>query len=122
MICEYAKEYGCVKWTCEGCDECVHPIKFECIGVQVCDLCERPVIVPLIGSHVTLTTTRNQFQLEKLDQHARYECRMFDGIIEEESICNKEMTHEVLINGLWASIMNKGAHTRNVHLVKRNWG
>lgn len=118
MICEYAKEHGCVKKTCKGCGDCVHPIKFECIGVQICDLCEKPVIVPIIGSHVTLTTTRNVFELEKLDRVARYECRMFDGIVEDESICNKEMTHEVLIDGLWVSIMNKGFHTRNIEEIK----
>lgn len=121
MQCEYAKENACVKRSCIGCDQCNHPVKFDDVGIQICDICEKKVLVPLLGSRIQLTTTRNQFEIEKLDNVARYECRMREGIVENESICNKTMCHDVLIDNYWITIMSHGMQIRNIHVTKRNW-
>ena len=114
MLCEYKNENGCIKQSCINCDECMHAISFNDIGVQTCTICMKKVLVPLIGRRIQLTTTRNQFEIERLDRVARYECRMLEGVVKNEYICNKKMCHDVLINNSWITIMSHGVEIRKV--------
>lgn len=66
----------------------------------------------MIGCRVTLTTTRDKFEIEHLSQSARECCRAVFGVVEDQHI--DELTHEVCISGEWYAIVANGVKIRNV--------
>ena len=119
-ICPYALEHGCVKLSCVNCDKCQQPINHEKdSGIYFCDNCERNHIISLLGKSVQLTTTRTPKEIEKLGQSARHELRMYCGIVTEEYISDKDIKHDVCIDGkIWVSILD-GMEIRNVYVNKK---
>lgn len=118
-ICSHALEHGCIKQSCVNCAECPQPINPEKDhGIYFCDICERKHIISLLGKSVQLTTTRTPKEIEKLHQSARNDLRMYCGIVTEEYISDKEIKHDVCIDGrIWISILN-GMELRNVYVNK----
>lgn len=117
MICEYAREHGCIKSSCKNCDFCPQPVKPGIkSGIYNCINCGRTHIISLLGKSVQLTTTRTPKEIENLSQSARYECRMFYGVVTDEYISDKEMKHDVCLDDrIWVTILS-GYQVRNVYV------
>ena len=119
MICEQAKDNGCLRRNCVKCDFCPQPFNPEKqSGVYYCDNCEQNHIISLRGKFVQLVTTRTPKEIEKLDQSARNDLRMYYGTVTDEYISDKNIKHDVCLDGLvWVSILD-GMELRNVYVNK----
>lgn len=117
--CIYDEEYGCNKISCDNCDLCEHEYMPKSFKIESdCPYCNRKFTVPLLGKTVQLTTTRTAKELEKLENAARYDCRMLHGIVTREFIDDKSQRHDVLLDDiLWVTIKN-GMQCRNIYISK----